>query len=547
MALSASTVWEVRTAGSDTNGGGFVTGAAGADFSQQNSANATNQGTTTLSAAITSTSATSCTVTAASALYGAAQALLANPLVGDWIQIDSEVMKVTAVSTNTLTITRGQLGTTAATHLINATVTNISNVSTTDWVTASSTTITSATAFFSANLVGNIVYVAGGTGSITAGWYQVTAAGTSVALTTITVDRSTGLSVGTGATGNIGGALGSPGQAGANAVANNGCYIESGTTYSITSATANISGGCVSWPASTGGNEGYIIGYQTTRGDNGTKPLLQATSISTFTIIAVSTKTRVQNISVDGASSISSKGIASVSNFQNIAYLCKSANCTAGGIVTQIANSCEATGCSTTVAIGSPYALMCWSHDNTIGGFAASATFSAANYYFFCLSTNNSGASSDGFNSGGNPAIMINCSAWSNGRNGFTIQPGNAGNYIAQLSNCLATANSGYGFGSLASGGAGAYLINCAGYSNTSGNVQSTDISVNTGFQTLTGDPFVATGSNNFALNNNSGAGAQCRAAGTPGVLPGGLTTGYLDIGAAQHQDSPAQLFIIND
>jgi hypothetical protein len=38
MALSSATVLEVRTAGVDTNGGGFVTGATGTDFSQQNAA-----------------------------------------------------------------------------------------------------------------------------------------------------------------------------------------------------------------------------------------------------------------------------------------------------------------------------------------------------------------------------------------------------------------------------------------------------------------------------------------------------------------------------
>lgn len=38
MALSAATLWEVRTAGNDSNGGGFVTGATGTDFSQQNAA-----------------------------------------------------------------------------------------------------------------------------------------------------------------------------------------------------------------------------------------------------------------------------------------------------------------------------------------------------------------------------------------------------------------------------------------------------------------------------------------------------------------------------
>lgn len=37
MAFSGATSWEVRTTGSDANGGGFVFGATGTDFSQQNS------------------------------------------------------------------------------------------------------------------------------------------------------------------------------------------------------------------------------------------------------------------------------------------------------------------------------------------------------------------------------------------------------------------------------------------------------------------------------------------------------------------------------
>jgi len=41
-AIPAGTVWEIRpTAGADTNGGGFVSGASGTDFSQQNSAQTT--------------------------------------------------------------------------------------------------------------------------------------------------------------------------------------------------------------------------------------------------------------------------------------------------------------------------------------------------------------------------------------------------------------------------------------------------------------------------------------------------------------------------
>jgi hypothetical protein len=79
--------------------------------------------TNTLSAAITTTSATSLTVTS-----GAAFPSTDTTTLGPWashflIQIDSEWMLCTARSTNTLTVKRGMLGTTAATHLNAATVT----------------------------------------------------------------------------------------------------------------------------------------------------------------------------------------------------------------------------------------------------------------------------------------------------------------------------------------------------------------------------------------------------------------------------------------
>ena len=87
MALAAACVWEVRTTGASTNGGGFKTGASGTDWSQQ-----------------------------ATAQYAVA-----------------------------------------------------------DGVTNGTTTITSATANFGTDVVGNLIYVSGGTGSITADWYEITA------------------------------------------------------------------------------------------------------------------------------------------------------------------------------------------------------------------------------------------------------------------------------------------------------------------------------------------------------------------------------------
>ena len=41
MALSANTIFEIRTAGDNNAGGGFVAGASGTDYSQQNAIHAT--------------------------------------------------------------------------------------------------------------------------------------------------------------------------------------------------------------------------------------------------------------------------------------------------------------------------------------------------------------------------------------------------------------------------------------------------------------------------------------------------------------------------
>src|SRR5580698_8835266 len=60
------------------------------------------------------------------------------------------------------------------------------NISTTDAVAAGSTTITSATAAFNSTITGNIIYLQGGSGSLSAGWYRATY----VSATSITVDRS---------------------------------------------------------------------------------------------------------------------------------------------------------------------------------------------------------------------------------------------------------------------------------------------------------------------------------------------------------------------
>lgn len=384
----------------------------------------------------------------------------------------------------------------------------------------------------SANDVGNVVQMLTGT-NVTAGFYEITSV---VAGTSWTVDRNVVTSgTTTDATGKMGGCLATPGKAGAAAVANNGCYIKSGS-YTITSASSNIAGGCVSWPASSGGAEGFIQGYGSSRNDYGTKPVLTASGISTFTVISLAGgKVRVENLEIDGANLTASKGIANATNTSGWAYCCKVSNCKAGAIATFGAVSCEVTGCSTTAAIGCTHAVGCWAHDNTISGFTNSPTFGSASSFAWCIASNNTGASSDGFSPSGPPnlAQFVNCAAYANGRDGF--RTGNGSSSMAVAVNCVAVNNSGYGF-NLENGGQGQHLVNCAGYNNTSGNVKTS--SLNVSFVALSGSPFTDAASNDFSLNNTSGAGASCRAVGFPGVFPSGLTTGYLDIGAVQHQDS---------
>jgi hypothetical protein len=59
MSLAAGTVWEVRSTGSDSNGGGFVAGASGTDYSQQDAAQFS--GTNLAVDAVTNTKVTSAT------------------------------------------------------------------------------------------------------------------------------------------------------------------------------------------------------------------------------------------------------------------------------------------------------------------------------------------------------------------------------------------------------------------------------------------------------------------------------------------------------
>lgn len=434
MALSLNTVLEVRTGGVDTNGGGFVTGASGTDWSQQNAA----------------------------------------------------------------------------------------QYSVTDGVTAGTTTITSATANFGTDVVGNLIYVQGGTGSVTAGWYQITVRTNS---TTITVDRSTGLTAGTGVTLKIGGALLSPGLATSlMTVVGMTCYVKNdGAVFSITSATVNIAGGCLGPTA-----QSNIIGYATTRTFNNTDtgPTIQ-TNVTTATTIQ--NTAFWWNITFDGNNQTACR-LTQVGG--------KLIRCTFTNFNTASTSSnngpdfsgCLATGNSAAV-IGSlgnvASAEYCEAYGNT-------ATPITAQYARNILTYDNPGASTDGIapvlsSNGGSE--LANITAIGNGRDGIRI----GGRSL--VTNSVLVNNGAYGIGT--NGSTGAVGINNAFYGNATGQMNiATAATYALGSITLTGDPFVSVAGDNYVLNNLAGAGAALRALAIPAAFPRGLTENFQDIGAAQHEET---------
>lgn len=448
MAISAATVFEVRTTGSDTAcSGGFVAGASGTDYSQQNAAQYSLTGLTS---------------------------------------------------------------------------SGVGNV------------ILSATA--SADMVGNLINITAGT-NFTLGEFQITAVSLGVSITCSTNNAGASVTTGVGAAGTavIGGAFISPGFASAQIVAANSVHIKSGT-YTISNGTAKTSGGPVS---DTLGANWY--GYQTTRFDFGTQPLLQvaASGVTAITIFSQTggTATNIQNIGFDGQSKTSITGFSSSRG--NQCYRLYALNCTVIGISPGSGTylSCYATGCSGTAAfsVTSSTALFaCQSYSSTTVGFLVSGFASLT----VCVAYSNSGATSDGFQTSGFPVLQFtNCTAYGNGRAGFRIAAG--GGFLV---NCVAESNTGKGFDTNSTAQVAFNLKTCAGFGN-SVNVDASFTGQNMGFITYTSTAFIS--STNFALNTTVGGGASLRATGFPGTFPNGLTTGFIDVGAVQHADPAGSSTVI--
>lgn len=546
MALAGTTLWECQTGGSDANNGGaFDPGQTAGMFTDGAATSATGNSPVFSSASYNfvagdvgawvfvgagtnwtkgwyQIASVASNVATLSAAIGAAELY---PAQGGWGPSTAAGCATTASPTGATWSIDYSRGTTA-------------NVTYTDLASVGAGLAVSSVAFpFAKQQVGNCIVITGGT-NFTAGRYVIA----SVAATVATVLGAGNITTGAGVsgTGGLGGCLVSAALATASKVASNCVFIRSGT-YSITSASTNVAVGCIS--DALGGAFITYEGYGTVRGDLGTAPVIQA-NVASATLFnytgASSGASTIRNMVFDGNSQTGSIGLISTRR-DLLCYQCTFKRCVAAGVNVGGAWAVSLVRClisANTVAFvnsGNGMTIVdCVSTGNSSAGFT---TTNASLIAKRCLSYANTGAFSDGFTFGANnPVTQIsNCVAYGNGRDGFRLAGNNA-----YIENCIAEGNSAYGFSGAGTVRGSSLLSNCAGYNNTSGNVETTTLLQRIGFVTLTGSPFTNAGSGDFSLNTTAGAGAACRAAAYPGVFPGATTTGYLDIGAAQHADPAA-------
>jgi hypothetical protein len=429
--------------------------------------------------------------------------------------------------------------------------------SVTDAVTNGTTTITSATANFGADVVGNVLYITGGTGAITAGWYEITARNSA---TSITVDRSTGLTTGTGATLKIGGALATIAQAAAVMVASNKIFVRRNATVYDSNATTTIS---VSTTPTNGTPPTRLIGYYQTRGDctvaavkagTVTRPTLRLITNTGLTGIACTGNgIYVEGLIIDCNNLGTSTGISHSGDYSEVKN-CKILNSRTYGInasaTYQTISDNEVTACAATAAINSAAARVYRNHvhDNTCTGINTGST----TYVFWNLVVNNTGSSSDGIVSGQLfGGVILHNTVSGNGRHGIVTTT----SYLMGVQvrdNVIAnhTAAGAAGFQGAAAAGwaADPSFDGNAYYNNTSHRSNADDTGsvnpingvapyTNTLDVICTADPFTNAAGGDFSLNNTAGGGAAIRAHGVPGIIPGSTPTGSLDMGVFQHAD----------
>lgn len=453
MAIASTTVFEVRPgAGSATNGGGFVPGSSGTDWSQQNAA----------------------------------------------------------------------------------------QYSVTDGVANGTTTVTSATAAFGTDVVGNIVFIGGA-------WYQIVSRTNG---TTIVVDRA--ITAATGLTLKIGGALDLCATAEPLLTAGMTLWIKVGTQTLtnpiVLSNSGDSTNGPISWK-----------GYDQVRGDHTANRPLITTSTNNKDLLQgalAGTNFRAwDNINWSSTAGTPAGGITAGTNANASFWFvsnCKISGCkygiagdlnTYGALLYAAFVNVEITGCTNhgVFASGNLEFSGCYIHGNTGKGIDVPAQPFASGSELISVENSviysNAGgiyveAAAGQSNIRGAVVRLRHSAIVSNTADGINNAIANGNLSIVSLENAIIYGNGGWGVNLTNPSGIVSVNRNNAYGSNTSGD--RNNLAAGTSDVSLSADPFTAKGSHNFSLNSTAGGGAACKAVGFPGSIAGLVTTGFADIGALQ-------------
>jgi hypothetical protein len=336
-------------------------------------------------------------------------------------------------------------------------------------ITPANNRLTSAGRPFISADVGNIINITGGTG-FTTGRYQITSVTGGIA----TVDRSCGALNSLSGQAKLGGALLSPGACAGTMTGGDTMWIGSlnantNATHSfiITNASSNTASGVITLPAGITSKSTRIIGYNNTRGDlDGLSSpqyvTISASGITSTTLITCGTNAHIANIKLDGNSLSSIRGI-SVGATASFINNCNFVGFTNGAINATDSSSvfvaCITNGNSTQPSFTGGNYHACVAKDNTSTGFVLNSAGATA---WNCISSSNTGASTDNFQITATGVNLVNCTAQTPGRDNYRFTASN-GSQVAR--SCISKSAVGSGYNATAAAD-GVWLITCASHND---------------------------------------------------------------------------------